>query len=490
MIELNGMELTIEQVIAVARHNEQVRISEPAKQKIDRARAYVDEKLAQKAVIYGLTTGFGKFSDTFVPEQETAALQRNLIISHACGMGAPLPREVVRGAMLLRCNALARGNSGIRLSTLETLLAMLNRGVHPVVPEKGSLGASGDLAPLAHIVLVMLGEGEAEYQGAVMPGRQAMESAGISPVELAAKEGLALINGTQIMAAIACGVVYDAVQLAKTADMLEKTVDIDRLFAIAEGASELPDSDILTTTDRASELPEDSTLEKDSYGKQKVHLQKSGKRPVIAVARDEAFCFYYEDNLKALEKAGAEIVFFSPLHDGSVPKEADGLLLPGGYPELYAKELSENKTMLADIREKAELAMPIVAECGGFMYLHQTMEDTEHHVYEMAGVVPGDCFYTGKLVRFGYIELTEKESNFLPENGSIKGHEFHYFDSTANGDDCVALKPVSGKKYDCVFDKNTCFVGFPHLYYPSAPQFAENFVKKAKNYADRSEVNS
>ena len=145
MIELNGMELTIEQVIAVARHNEQVRISETAKEKINRARAYVDEKLAQKAVIYGLTTGFGKFSDTFVPEQETAALQRNLIISHACGMGAPLPREVVRGAMLLRCNALARGNSGIRLSTLETLLAMLNRGVHPVIPEKGSLGRAAIL---------------------------------------------------------------------------------------------------------------------------------------------------------------------------------------------------------------------------------------------------------------------------------------------------------------------------------------------------------
>ena len=179
----------------------------------------MDEKLAQKAVIYGLTTGFGKFSDTFVPEQETAALQRNLIISHACGMGAPLPREVVRGAMLLRCNALARGNSGIRLSTLETLLAMLNRGVHPVIPEKGSLGASGDLAPLAHIVLVMLGEGEAEYQNAVLPGKRAMELAGLAPVELAAKEGLALINGTQIMTAIACGVVYDAVQLAKTADI-------------------------------------------------------------------------------------------------------------------------------------------------------------------------------------------------------------------------------------------------------------------------------
>ena len=219
MIELNGMELTIEQVIAVARHNEQVRISEPAKEKINRARAYVDEKLAQKAVIYGLTTGFGKFSDTFVPEQETAALQRNLIVSHACGMGAPLPREVVRGAMLLRCNALARGNSGIRLSTMETLLQMLNRGVHPIIPEKGSLGASGDLAPLSHMVLVMLGEGEAEYQGRVMPGREAMAAAGIDTIQLAAKEGLALINGTQIMTAIACQAVYDARDLAKTADI-------------------------------------------------------------------------------------------------------------------------------------------------------------------------------------------------------------------------------------------------------------------------------
>ena len=261
-----------------------------------------------------------------------------------------------------------------------------------------------------------------------------------------------------------------AEMLAKTADMLEKTVDIDRLFAIAEGASELSD---------------DNTFENGSSGEQKVALRETEKKPMIAVSRDEAFCFYYEDNLKALQGAGAEIVFFSPLHDNGVPKEADGLLLLGGYPELYAKELSENKPMLADIRKKAKSAMPIVAECGGFMYLHRTMEDMEHRIYEMAGVVPGECFYTGKLVRFGYIELEEKKANFLPENVNIKGHEFHYFDSTANGDECVALKPVSEKKYDCIFDEKSCFVGFPHLYYPSAPQFAENFVKKAKNYADR-----
>ena len=184
MIYINGHDLTIEQVIAVSREGETVAIAPEAVERINAARAYVDRKLADKAVVYGLTTGFGKFSTVFVPEEETAELQRNLIISHACGMGRPLPARVVRAAMLLRLNALSRGNSGIRLSTMETLLAMLNRGVHPVIPEKGSLGASGDLAPLAHMVLVMLGEGEAEYQGRVLPGREAMAAAGIETIQL------------------------------------------------------------------------------------------------------------------------------------------------------------------------------------------------------------------------------------------------------------------------------------------------------------------
>lgn len=219
MIAIDGKSLTLEQVIAAARNGERVELTPESKEAINKTRAYVDKKLAEKAVVYGLTTGFGKFSDTFVPEDQTAALQRNLIISHSCAMGQPLPTEVVRAAMLLRCNALARGNSGIRLSTIETMLNMLNKGVHPIVPEKGSLGASGDLAPLAHLVLVMLGEGEAEYQGRRMPGREAMETAGIPTIELAAKEGLALINGTQIMTAIACNVLWDAFHLSKTADI-------------------------------------------------------------------------------------------------------------------------------------------------------------------------------------------------------------------------------------------------------------------------------
>lgn len=219
MIRIDGTSLTLEQVMAVSRDGEAAELTEDSRRAVERTRAYVDQKLAEKAVVYGLTTGFGKFSDTFVPEDQTAALQRNLIISHACAMGAPLPSETVRAAMLLRCNALARGNSGIRLSTIETLLAMLNRGVHPIIPEKGSLGASGDLAPLAHMVLVMLGEGEAEYRGERMSGKAAMDAAGIPAIELAAKEGLALINGTQIMTAIACGVLWDSMALAKTADI-------------------------------------------------------------------------------------------------------------------------------------------------------------------------------------------------------------------------------------------------------------------------------
>lgn len=212
-------QLKIGDVVAVARGNETIELSQAAQDAVNKARAYVEEKLTKGEVIYGLTTGFGKFSDKFIPKEDTAALQRNLIISHSCGMGNPYPTEVVRGAMLLRVNALARGNSGIRLSTLMTLVNMLNKGVHPIVPEKGSLGASGDLAPLSHIVLTMLGEGEAEYQGVRMSGKEAMNKAGIPTIELSAKEGLALINGTQVMTSMAALLCYDAANLAKTADI-------------------------------------------------------------------------------------------------------------------------------------------------------------------------------------------------------------------------------------------------------------------------------
>ena len=218
-VVVDGKTLTVSDVISVARGGAKVELAEDAENAVKKARRYVDMKLESGAVIYGLTTGFGKFADTFIPKEETADLQRNLIMSHACAMGAPLPPATVRAAMLLRCNALARGNSGIRPETLRTLMDMLNGGVHPVIPEKGSLGASGDLAPLAHMVLPMIGEGKAEYRGEILPGREAMRRAGIPTVELAAKEGLALINGTQIMTAIGINVLWDAMSLAKLADI-------------------------------------------------------------------------------------------------------------------------------------------------------------------------------------------------------------------------------------------------------------------------------
>lgn len=219
-MRIDGEHLTIMDVVNVARNGFLVELSEEAISKIKKSRQYVDNLVEKEAVVYGITTGFGKFSDTYISKEDTKTLQRNLIVSHSCSMGNPLSEETVRGVMLLRANALAKGYSGIRLETVNTLLEMLNKGVHPIIPEKGSLGASGDLAPLANMVLVMLGEGEAIYNGERMPGKEAMDMAGIDTVELTSKEGLALINGTPVMTAIGALAVYDSLNIMKTADII------------------------------------------------------------------------------------------------------------------------------------------------------------------------------------------------------------------------------------------------------------------------------
>lgn len=216
---INGRDLTIEEVIRVCRNDEEVKIAPEAVEAVKKARSYIEKKLEEKAVIYGLTTGFGKFSNIVISNEQTAELQRNLIISHTCALGNSYPRHYVRAAMLLRSNALARGNSGIRLETLQTLVDMINKGVHPIIPEKGSLGASGDLAPLSHIALALIGEGKVEYKGEILDARTAMKSAGITPVVLEAKEGLALNNGTQMMTAVGLNVLWDAMSLQKVADI-------------------------------------------------------------------------------------------------------------------------------------------------------------------------------------------------------------------------------------------------------------------------------
>ena len=218
-VTLDGDTLTLEQVVAVARHGAKATLHPAAKEKVLRSRQYVDHLIEENQTVYGITTGFGMFSDVLISKEDAKKLQRNLIMSHSTGVGEPLPEEVVRAILLLRANALAKGFSGIRLSTLETLLEVLNSGVVPVVPEKGSLGASGDLAPLSHMVLVLLGEGEAFYRGRRMSGQKALFQAGIEPVVLEGKEGLALINGTQVMTAIAALAVWDAENLWESANI-------------------------------------------------------------------------------------------------------------------------------------------------------------------------------------------------------------------------------------------------------------------------------
>lgn len=218
-IILDGKSLTIDTLMDVVRFGAKVEIAKESINDVKKARQFVDELVDSKKVVYGITTGFGKFSDIVISKEETKDLQTNLIISHACGVGEPLSEEASKAIMLLRVNNLIKGHSGIRLETVETLVQMINKDVIPVIPEKGSLGASGDLAPLSHMVLVMLGLGEAFYQGERLSGAEAMKRAEIQTIELGAKEGLALINGTQVMTAVGTIVAYEAIQLMKLSDI-------------------------------------------------------------------------------------------------------------------------------------------------------------------------------------------------------------------------------------------------------------------------------
>lgn len=252
-------------------------------------------------------------------------------------------------------------------------------------------------------------------------------------------------------------------QVGLAAEKLEATVAIEKLIETAKAACELE-------------------REKDMRMK-----PVTEERSVIAVARDEVFCFYYEENLAMLEQLGARLEFFSPLHDKKLPKLCHGLLLGGGYPELTAKALSENQQMRASIRNAIQNGMPSVAECGGFMYLHERIADDEGIEFSMTGAISASCKNTGKLVRFGYIEITDKQGFFLPVGEKIRAHEFHYYDSTNNGEACVATKPVTGKQYSCVITGENHWWGFPHLYYPSNPAFARHFVEETVKYKNREE---
>ena len=239
----------------------------------------------------------------------------------------------------------------------------------------------------------------------------------------------------------------------KSARLLEDSINFDKL------------EQIMTAEPLAFETREAQTVEKTLS---------------IAVAMDEAFCFYYHENLRLLEENGVKLQFFSPLYDKAVPEDADGILLGGGYPELYASQLEDNESMRSSLKSAVKNGIPIIAECGGFMYLQEKLIAQGGKEYKMCGAIKGECRYTGKLVRFGYAEFTHGPY-------SLKGHEFHYFDSTANGSDFVAEKPLSHKKWDCMIFKNNILVGFPHLYYPSSPEIVSWFIDSCKKRKNRVE---
>ena len=259
-------------------------------------------------------------------------------------------------------------------------------------------------------------------------------------------------------------------QVEKAAGILEQYVDIDRLLQITESRA-------LLHAFRGKNADGIPVVPQQKKNKETVRVS----HPVIAVAKDAAFCFYYEDNLRMLKQAGTRLVYFSPLHDEAIPEEANALLLGGGYPELCAMELSENRSMRESIRAAIAAGMPSVAECGGFMYLHETLTDASGQTYLMAGVIHGNCHNNGKLTRFGYVSVREHVPQFLGGE-EIRAHEFHYYDSDANGADCVAEKPVSGAAWQCIHTDGTHWWGYPHLYYPSNPAFVEKFVTLAREY--------
>ena len=218
MIDLDGSRLTLSDLVAIADDRAPVGLAPEARARVAASRAIVEAKVGGAAPVYGVNTGFGSFAETRIDTADLAALQVNLLRSHAAGVGEPLPVRAVRASMALRANVLAKGYSGIRVATLDALIALLNRGVHPRLPSRGSVGASGDLAPLAHLALVLIGEGET-WDQVRLPGAEALHNAGLTPITLQAKEGLALINGTQVSTAVLALALAGAERLARTADV-------------------------------------------------------------------------------------------------------------------------------------------------------------------------------------------------------------------------------------------------------------------------------
>jgi cobyrinic acid a,c-diamide synthase len=254
-------------------------------------------------------------------------------------------------------------------------------------------------------------------------------------------------------------------KIAGFAQIVEANCDIEELIGMMGVAKAVPAK---TNSEKSNCKPNQMRARFRGNCFNREHIRN------LAVARDDAFCFYYPENLSFLERLGVKITYFSPIHDAKLPDGTDAILLGGGYPELYLEELSNNRSMLESVRSAIENGIPSIAECGGFMYLHRMIEDAEGRQYEMAGVIDGICRYTGHLVNFGYTEIKEVREDvacdFREALVGMRGHEFHYYESTADGSDAILCKPSTGRIYAGMHIGPTHMWGWPHFYYmPKAP---------------------
>ena len=271
-------------------------------------------------------------------------------------------------------------------------------------------------------------------------------------------------------------------QMERLSQVLEESVDVERLLELGRGPQRRHESGA-DQEDGAGR--EDEAGREDRAGRKK----KQGEETFcLAAAMDEAFCFYYQENLELLRELGARIIPFSPLRDEKLPEQTDGILLGGGYPELYAAELGENRSMREFIRRAAEEGMPILGECGGYLYLLEELEGEDGNMYPMAGVFSGSGKREERLRHFGYVTVrTGTDSPYLKKGQQIRGHEFHYWhcqeDETEGA--MEAKKPLGGKKWPAMRVKHQVTAGFPHLYYPSLPEFAERFARACMEYGQR-----
>lgn len=266
-------------------------------------------------------------------------------------------------------------------------------------------------------------------------------------------------------------------RIGRLADQMEKSIAVEQVLEVA---GMLP----LRIENKEKEKAENESMEAESIAKfPACQEQKVTSRVRIGVARDEAFCFYYQENFRLLEQMGAELVYFSPLRDKKIPDRVDGLLFGGGYPENYARELAKNAAMRENIRRSIAAGMPFLAECGGFLYLHRTLEGSDGKHWEMAGVYPFDAYRTNRLRRFGYVRL-------LTSSGQeIHGHEFHYWESEDPGTDWEAVKPTGNRSWRCIHEKGGQIGGFPHLYYASCPDFLRKWLDVCAKGSQKKYIN-